>query len=121
MKTMILPILAAFLLVLSAPLLAQEEPLPESQPQEPAAAPVDEGATDPVGVTDEGQPEVEPGAESDEMYAGDEAAEEDLAEDTATEQEEALPQTASPLALLALLGLTAAGSALGLRSARRRR
>jgi len=40
-----------------------------------------------------------------------------LAEEQASEE---LPRTASPLALLALLGLGSAGSALGLRSLRRK-
>lgn len=130
MKNTILSILTALLLVLSAPLLAQSE----EPPLEPQAQETEETA-EPV-VTEEAQAT----AESDAMYSDqEEATGEFEAEATATAEvqtddefdadiaadseydEEGLPRTASPLALLALLGVTAAGSALGLRSARRRR
>jgi hypothetical protein len=111
MKTTILTFLAAFLLVVSGPILAQsEEPAVEPEAQETPETTTEE-ASEPAAVTEEEQAEAQ----------SDEATEEYPADETDADLDETLPDTAGPLALFALLGLTAAGSALGLRSVRRRR
>lgn len=127
MKTTLLSILAAFLLVFSAPLLAQsEEPYQEPQdPQETSTPEAEASAEASVTVTEEVEAETH-AAETEEFHGADVSAEAsvDAEFDSETDiaaDDEALPRTASPLALLALMGLTAAGSALGLRSARRRK
>ncbi|HEX9635940.1 MAG TPA: hypothetical protein VGB99_00285 [Acidobacteriota bacterium] len=103
MKSKVVAILASFALLLSVPLFAQtsEEELPANEP----AQTEDQYAQDPVA---EEQP-----AES--MTAED--TESEVASDEFADEE--LPQTASPLALLVLLGGAGAATAAGLRIARR--
>jgi len=106
MRTRTLYILAAVVFALSTPALvtAQGEVVPPPAEPPPVEEPVAESpmeASAQAPAAEEQAPATEPATQ----------------EATAGEQ---LPRTASPLALLALLGLGSAGSALGLRIARRR-
>ena len=85
--------------------LQQQEPLEPAENQEPVAG-SDEQAGEPAG-TETGAKNQPSSVES----SGDEAG---------TADEERMPKTASPLALLALLGGAGVGSAFGLRRLRRR-
>lgn len=103
MRAKLITILTALALVLSAPLMAQtyqeEEPLNEQERLETETAV-------------EGDVDVDADADLDGDLDDDEFGDEDF--------DDELPRTASPLALLALLGVGGAGSALGLRLARRK-
>jgi len=106
---------ALFLLLMSAPLLAQTENPEDSQSTEvTATAEATLGAevnTEDPEANAEASAEVNVDEETEAVDAG-------ATSESASDQE--LPQTASPLALFALLGLAGAGSALGVRSLRRK-
>ncbi len=109
--------LLALGLVVALPVLAQA-PAEETNPSEPIqveplqpAQPAESPEMLEPGDPAETQPVAEPVAET----AGT-TSEEATAE---ASSQEPLPKTASPLALLALLGATGVGSALGLRRLRR--
>jgi hypothetical protein len=97
MKSRLLSI-AALALLLASPLAAQQLDPYEPEPQE-EQQPIEE--QQPMD-----DPELEAEAEGDTEVDSDADA--------------VLPQTASPLGLLALIGLGGAGAALGLRKARRK-
>lgn len=104
MKTHTLIPFAALTLLLAAPLAAQtpdevEPPSAEASAEVSAEVPTPD----------------DPSAELDATAS----AEAEVSTDVSTEEEE-LPKTASPLALLALLGLGGSGAAYGIRRARRR-
>jgi hypothetical protein len=120
MKKYVVTILAA-LALLALPLAAQvpeeNEPIPEQieeqavEAQQEIEQEIDEAAQ----AIDEAAQEVDEfGQELDQ------AVDESLESEETTTSDDELPRTASPLAALALLGLAGAGSALGLRVARRK-
>jgi hypothetical protein len=115
MKSKLLMVLAAFALLLSAPLAAQ---VPEDTAQE-----LQDERTDDVDVDAEieadGDLDVEGELDGDaDTSADDDALIQDEAEFDADDDRE-LPATASPLPLLALLGAGSLVSALGLRIRRK--
>ena len=116
MRTRTLYILAAVVFALSTPALvtAQGDVVPPPAEPPPVEEPVAESpmeASAQAPAAEEQAPATEPATQEATATA------EVSAEAPAGEQ---LPRTASPLALLALFGLGSAGSALGLRIARRR-
>ena len=117
MKKSALAILAS-LALLAFPLAAQV-PEEEPTPLEDTAQEIEQEAEE-VGQEIEQEAE-EVGNEIEE--AADEVEQEideAVAPDTDSELDEELPQTASPLVALILMGLAGASSALGVRSARRK-
>lgn len=116
---------AAFLLVGSAAaqLPAESEgaaPEPLAATTEPAAN--EETAAETVAPPDALIGEVDPPSpDAESNVAADVGGAIDEADPIAEERAQELPRTASPLALIALLGAGSLGSALGLRFARRRR
>lgn len=127
-----LTILSALLLFLSLPALAQMSDEPMQDQSNPAVQTEQQTDTQQADSQDGEQAGVETSA-SAELQADDDqgvsadaeasaevnASDDTSAEDTGSESEENLPQTASPLALLALLGSAGAGSAFGLRRLRK--
>lgn len=117
--------LATCALLLSFPLLAQEpaqeEPAPEStqvtETQDPQSTGSETGSVELQASTEEA--EVSASSEEGEMQASAQIESEDP-QATANEDERELPQTASPLAFLALLGLGGLGAAGLLRVFRRK-
>ena len=114
MRTKALAFVAALALLTLAPVAAQQTGYEAEDPQavetEATAEATVEATAEPMApeAVELGTAEVpEPAVESTAPLAEEQASEE-------------LPRTASPLALLALLGLGSAGSALGLRSLRRK-
>ena len=105
-KLFSLSLLAASVLLMSTPLLAQELE-PALQQEETQSAPAEETAAE-VQVTQEGETSLEPSGEPAESAP------------TSIEESRELPQTASPLALMALLGAAGVGSASIVRVIRRR-
>jgi len=102
MKKQILTIMAAFILALSVPLLAQSTDQPTDQPtQQPAV--------------EQNEPNVDSSAQAEVSIDNDAT----MSEEQATSDEEELPKTASPLALLLVVGAGAGASALGIRKTRR--
>lgn len=105
MRIIALSMLTAILLIPTTALIAQT---PEN-PTQPEPSPVEETS-------------LSPGAELQDTEQGSdaEAADATYNDEATMEDDEELPRTASPLALLALVGAAGAGSALSLRSLRRR-
>jgi hypothetical protein len=107
MRNRILPIFAAFVLALCVPLSAQ---MPEPDP-----VPVEEEV--PIEETyQQEQGENVPLESTEEDVTTQETLESDIA---SSDEERELPETASPLALLAVLGAAAAVAASGIRRTRR--
>lgn len=126
MKTKTFSLLAALALFIALPVLAQS---PQGSDQPTAQAPMDESAAVGAPVENVEVTEASPDLEATEASPSDlESSQTELGADLETaadvntdvEGESELPRTASPLALLALLGLGAGGSAFGLRRATRR-
>ena len=122
MRTKALAFLAALALLTLAPVAAQEtgyeaeglQAVETEATAEVTAEATAEATAEPMApeaveldTAEVPDPALEPAVESTAPLAEEQASEE-------------LPRTASPLALLALLGLGSAGSALGLRSLRRK-
>jgi hypothetical protein len=118
MKIKSLSILTIGALLLCAPLLAQtEEPDPYGDPP-----PYEEEAQESQDVGTDVQDEESMATEDESLANEDESlAGEDEGLFDNDETDEELPRTAGPLPLLALLGLGALSSALGLRTFRRRK
>jgi hypothetical protein len=127
MRTKAMTWLAALALLTLAPLAAQEagfesettQPVEAEATTEAPAEPVAPEAVD-LSTAEVPEPAIEETEPALEESATEEPAAESSLEPMAEESAEELPRTASPLALLALLGLGSTASALGLRSARRR-
>lgn len=112
MKHKTLAISAALLLLLALPLAAQQPD--ETDPTQGEV--VTENSAQ-VNVDAEAQI----GEEGDDFQTeGDFDADAELDADASLDDDTELPQTASPLALLALLGLGSATAAAGVRTARRK-
>lgn len=117
-----LSLITALGLLLVVPALAQ---LPEEEQQPAETQPVEQTAPAETQPVEETAP-----AESESYQASAEAPAQETSEATAEETEpaesesasldEGMPQTASPLALIALLGAAGIGSASGLRYLRRK-
>ena len=108
------------LALLSMPLFAQyaeEQPKPAAPVEEAASLDVDADMKDAAGNIDP-EVDVKTGAEA-RADVDTEATDDDDSDVAAAAATEELPQTASPLALLALLGMGAGTGALGLRRFRR--
>lgn len=114
MKIKTLSILSILALMLSLPAMT----LAQQEPQEPAT----ETEVEATVETQERGFEAQVTDEEGETFRAEAEIEdpEGAAIDEFEEEERALPATASPLPLLALLGLTGIGSALGIRFARRK-
>lgn len=127
MKLKVAPILTSLMFVFSLALIAQVGD--ERQPLTPGEPMTDRPTIELPAVHYEDPPAIETETEAalqDETAPQESAPESDPWADTSVPAEETsaathgeLPRTASPLGLLALLGLGGAGSALGLRLARR--
>ena len=101
--------LALLALPLAAQVPEEEQPLPETIEEESELEQeIEEGAAEVESEVEEAAEEVDDAFDT-----------EDEADDTIMDDDE-LPATASPLVALALLGLAGAGSALGVRVARRK-
>lgn len=126
MKLKSLSILTAFALILALPMMVQaQDPNDPKEPESELEQDVEQTADEVEEDVEQTAAEVEEDVEAagDEVEQEAEEAEDDLsAEDDefAADDDRELPQTASPLALIALLGGTAAGSAFGVRALRRR-
>lgn len=116
--------LALLALLALAPLAAQVEgETAQDEPTvtaEPAATPQVEPPADPEASQEAVEPTEPPAVEGEQAQ---QASPETTGQpgEAAYDSDEELPKTASPLALIALLGAGSAGSALGLRFMRRRR
>lgn len=137
MRLRTLPILAALVFALASPLLAAEDPQapytkppmdetqPAPQPQDSTAlsAPQQEDPVTratPVAPPTDPAPAVTPPEPATPPQQNTATSQTEVTTTTAaTPEDSGLPKTASPLALLALLGLGGAGSAYRLRQARR--
>lgn len=108
-------VLTALLLFLATPLLAQmaDDPM-QNEEVEAQQVETQEGVE--TSASAELQATDDPSVEADAQLSAEVSASD---ETSGSETEESLPQTASPLALLALLGTAGAGSALGLRRLRK--
>jgi MYXO-CTERM domain-containing protein len=131
MKLRLLCILSIMLLTLGGAAVAQDTPqdttnnLNQTQPADDPNDPDDEGAVDiDTGVGSEADAEIRAGVSADadtaaelnddEADAGFDTTDDQLIDDT----DDSLPQTASPLAAIALTGLASLAGALGLRRRR---
>lgn len=119
----ILTILTALMLLISAPIIAQtpEDPMEQDELVETDAqfqADDDEGVEARAEVSVDDQPEMNDN-ELEQETDVDVEADAELETNDDFENDDELPQTATPLALLALLGSAGAGTALGLRRLRK--
>lgn len=119
----ILTILTALMLLIAAPMIAQtpEDPMEQDELVETNAqfqADDDEGVEARAEVSIDDEPELNDN-ELEQETDVDVEANAELETNDDFENDDELPQTASPLALLALLGSAGAGTALGLRRLRK--